>query len=1315
MKPQSAKKQEGREEPSSHANIFKPRTPREPETETTKDAYSGQPSNPSTALVDNFDLEDEPSASQNPGNQYSPPPATTIDGGTRCSPQDSIHFVATQSQKALKQNTESSDYLENSCPEYLRGPSDSAGAPQQDLGQGQIAPSRPPPSLVSSQSRLVALASSQEVASPDSPPLVDSNKHTATGSTADEPKLITDIAPSQMFPSVTIIGKSAVSMKPDGNCLFYALADQICQDPNQADNIREAIITFMADNRDVFKTMLPLNDIHPSQGQEDSFDWNENVRLERYLLLLAKKGVWGGEPEIFAAAQHFGVTITVHQENGKFLKYNEYSGDDTVHIRYSRQHNHYYSVKGNDEVHHDNSNAATNLADFESDSSGNNDTTSSHVVEFQPSIEHFTHSELSGMAEDRSHWPAAQSKRLFQMKESGCSWKEIQAAIPHRTLGACQKHWDVVKRMTKEARQAWWEKRAVAPSRKAPRKWTTTEDELLLQLRDAGCTWSTILEVLPGRTPSAVQHRWSLKRKNRHVEAVDSTSAVRRAPKKRSVTFVEESIPAPLPKVQSTRVVQEMSKAEVIIELESGAATFPRVGSRIMNIKTKAPSSLDSAFAPARRNAHEQHVIRKGVSSARWSLSDEQLLSKMKVAGHSWIDISKALPNNRTERAVSSHWNEMQKGNLGPKRGWSRYDDQRLTQMKEPGKWPECLKSIGVTLASLNPNPHVRLVHARKKIITQRRVQTRWRHAMRHPNLTAYRKTVDAMNESNIKLRLQDRLKNMDEIDKKGSIEQKKRCLEGFLAHGQKGILPGFYSVARKDGIRYPGDGGPDPQVETDHESVEGEADELPTEAQISRPKRGRHLERRRQNKTNSRTFIDLKELGAALGRQWPIYPGFQIVIDQLQKVRDGSDAEVSLLTLDTEFISTSRRILEVAVGELHSGKVLLGAKVDHQCTTEELLKKPDGRPMSIAAQRISFESLRKVYGPHGQEKCSGKETAREIAETLQKAGVTHTSIILVWHVNTFDLIILKELLESAGYRHILPPKENCIPMIKHYRAGLPARDKFDRPFSVKLDHLFPILFAEHQLVGTNHNAVPDIQMLRLMVLLLVQLQKPPSERDLTEFPTTTQEFVGSANPPYTFLERWLGLSQPHLGNEGNEEEDGSDGEEEEDDDDGCVEEGDDEEYDGDGDCDKAEGDDDSDREEDDSECHIPDQGNAQNLHHRRSHGLRFTFQGNEVELDEGLKEASVKEVTGSSVATVLAAGLAALISIARAKFKEIKKHDGMMTALKDIGTTEESNHKFIQVWDVFGPKVLEKEGVDPEEWIHLISEVGELLCRKIR
>ncbi|KAL7797733.1 hypothetical protein V8C43DRAFT_252505 [Trichoderma afarasin] len=216
----------------------------------------------------------------------------------------------------------------------------------------------------------------------------------------------------------------------------------------------------------------------------------------------------------------------------------------------------------------------------------------------------------------------------------------------------------------------------------------------------------------------------------------------------------------------------------------------------------------------------------------------------------------------------------------------------------------------------------------------------------------------------------------MDEIDKNGSIEQKQKCLENFLVHRTRGILPVFYSPINKGGIRYPSDGGPDPQVGTDHESVEGEADEPPMEAKIVRTKRGRHVERRRQNtkdsrarrlvrrslakdrkilKSDPRTFIDLEKLGAALGRKWPIYPEFQVVINQLQKVRDGREAEVSLLTLDTELISASRRVLEVAIGELHSGRVLLDAKVDHQCTTRELFQKLDGRPMTTALKKITF------------------------------------------------------------------------------------------------------------------------------------------------------------------------------------------------------------------------------------------------------------------------------------------------------------------------------------------------------------------------
>jgi hypothetical protein len=80
-----------------------------------------------------------------------------------------------------------------------------------------------------------------------------------------------------------------------------------------------------------------------------------------------------------------------------------------------------------------------------------------------------------------------------------------------------------------------------------------------------------------------------------------------------------------------------------------------------MEIGAKAPSPLNAEFAKAGSGAQELRAPRKGISLLRWTPSDEQLLVKMRDAGHSWKAISKALPNNRSERAVESHWREMEK------------------------------------------------------------------------------------------------------------------------------------------------------------------------------------------------------------------------------------------------------------------------------------------------------------------------------------------------------------------------------------------------------------------------------------------------------------------------------------------------------------------------------------------------------------------------------------------------------------------------------------------------------------------------------
>ncbi|KAI8633882.1 hypothetical protein F5Y19DRAFT_462121 [Xylariaceae sp. FL1651] len=103
---------------------------------------------------------------------------------------------------------------------------------------------------------------------------------------------------------------------------------------------------------------------------------------------------------------------------------------------------------------------------------------------------------------------------------------------------------------------------------------------------------------------------------------------------------------------------------------------------------------------------------------------------------------------------------------------------------------------------------------------------------------------------------------------------------------------------------------------------------------------------------------------------------------------------------------------------------------------------------------------------------------------------------------------------------------------------------------------------------------------------------------------------------------------------------------------------------------------------------------------------------------------------TGSSVATALAAGLAALIlycvqvrllrarkdeaEAVRAQFRRLTEHDQMMKAFRSIGVTEESNYKYIAVWDTFEKPVRKSKDVPKDRWVDLVAGVGAELCMKI-
>jgi hypothetical protein len=108
-----------------------------------------------------------------------------------------------------------------------------------------------------------------------------------------------------------------------------------------------------------------------------------------------------------------------------------------------------------------------------------------------------------------------------------------------------------------------------------------------------------------------------------------------------------------------------------------------------------------------------------------------------------------------------------------------------------------------------------------KQATGNKRTGTRWRHAMRDPLTAAYRRDVIAMPTGALKTFAEKGLSHIDDIDKTGSIDQKRKCLKDVIC---KTFLPVLYShqFPSQNGVRYPGDGGPDPQVETDYESDEG-------------------------------------------------------------------------------------------------------------------------------------------------------------------------------------------------------------------------------------------------------------------------------------------------------------------------------------------------------------------------------------------------------------------------------------------------------------------------------------------------------------
>jgi hypothetical protein len=133
-----------------------------------------------------------------------------------------------------------------------------------------------------------------------------------------------------------------------------------------------------------------------------------------------------------------------------------------------------------------------------------------------------------------------------------------------------------------------------------------------------------------------------------------------------------------------------------------------------------------------------------------------------------------------------------------------------------------------------------------------------------------------------------------------------------------------------------------------------------------------------------------------------------------------------------------------------------------------------------------------------------------------------------------------------------------------------------------------------------------------------------------------------------------------------------------------------------------------------------------------------FIMPGHQVVLErhDDRNVTKFTPLTGSSVATALASGLAAIVlycvqlgGVVRAdgnqkaetqelqRYEALKKHERMKDALQRIGLDKTSEHKYILVWNRFGLKKnstlkkTEKEAKD--QWIFLMPELADDLMRE--
>jgi hypothetical protein len=216
------------------------------------------------------------------------------------------------------------------------------------------------------------------------------------------------------------------------------------------------------------------------------------------------------------------------------------------------------------------------------------------------------------------------------------------------------------------------------------------------------------------------------------------------------------------------------------------------------------------------------------------------------------------------------------------------------------------------------------------------------------------------------------------------------------------------------------------------------------------------------------------KSIQEAMTQQWQSRSEVRRAMVTFEKVLVGKLPPGSLMFLDLEYDTTTRRVYEVGVCDVWGNKAV-------DCFTHlsnlEMIRTSVATEGSYPAK---FNLLNRKAAQRRQH-FHGTMDVHQLANHLRKVGVTPETTMIVWATNKWDLSTLREWFEAEGYSNILPPDTRCVGMVQPFRENL-RKLPDGTAFPLRLPILFPLVHGiRHELAGRNHHALVDAQQTRLM------------------------------------------------------------------------------------------------------------------------------------------------------------------------------------------------------------------------------------------